>query len=251
MIQAVVFDLGHTLWDIKRGDGTDLERVYSEMRDRLSAILGIPDLPSGETFRRAVRDAYADEGDTYYINGPELRQPPTSYWVAKACRSLRLSVGDEVLESLTPPLFATEIGRLEVDEATRDAVRDLRAEGFKLGCITNTEADVGAIHAMLRQEGFFDLFDAIVVSSEEGWRKPHPSLFARAISILGVDKSATVFVGDSPYHDIGGAKSFGMRAILTTQYAERPWVDGVPDPDAAIAHMSELRIALDALNSAT
>ena len=49
-----------------------------------------------------------------------------------------------------------------------------------------------------------------------------------------------VFVGDSPYHDIGGAKAVGMAAVHTTQYVTRPGVPGTPPPDATIAHLREV-----------
>ena len=48
-----------------------------------------------------------------------------------------------------------------------------------------------------------------------------------------------VFVGDSPFHDVGGAQAVGMRTVLTTQYVTRP-TEGMPAADATISHVREL-----------
>ena len=126
-------------------------------------------------------------------------------------------------------------------QAVMDAhVAHLAASGYRLGCITNTLADTAAIRAMLRTHGFEQLMGSVVVSTEEGWRKPHRSLFDKALRELDVASGETVFVGDSPVHDIAGAKAAGLRTVLTRQYVDRPYPDGLPRPDATIDHLSEL-----------
>ena len=42
----------------------------------------------------------------------------------------------------------------------------------------------------------------------------HPSIFAAALQLLGVQAADAVMVGDSLEHDIEGALAVGMRAIL-------------------------------------
>jgi HAD superfamily hydrolase (TIGR01662 family) len=240
MIEAVIFDLGHTLWDIERADRGALDRAYVEMRDVLAARLGGDDLPPATVLRTAVTAALEAEADTYFTNSSVLEQPATHVWVQKGLRSLGLELDEALLREITPPLFATEIDRLVVQEGTLEGVLALHEAGIKLGCVTNTLADASAIHAMLRNHGFFDVMGAIIVSSGEGYRKPHSSLFEKAMRELCVSASECVFVGDSPYHDIGGAKALGMGAVLTRQYATRPPVPGVPDADAVIVHVREL-----------
>ena len=101
-------------------------------------------------------------------------------------------------------------------------------------------------------QGFAGLMRSMVVSAEEGWRKPHPSLFQKAMRELGVAPAESIFVGDSPWHDIAGAHGAGMRAVLTRQYVARPYSDADPQPDAVIDHVRELPgviIALDRTGS--
>ena len=118
-----------------------------------------------------------------------------------------------------------------------------------LGCVTNTLADGGAIRAMLRRHDIEDLMRAVVVSADEGWRKPHAMLFEKASIELGVAPQETVFVGDSPVHDIAGAKASGMFAVLTQQYKARPYEHFDPQPDAVISHLRELRQVISRLDT--
>jgi FMN phosphatase YigB (HAD superfamily) len=57
---------------------------------------------------------------------------------------------------------------------------------------------------------------------------------------LGVPPAETIFVGDSPWHDVAGAHEAGMRAVLTRQYVARPYTAADPQPDAVIDHLREL-----------
>ncbi|HZM76200.1 MAG TPA: HAD family hydrolase [Candidatus Limnocylindrales bacterium] len=69
-------------------------------------------------------------------------------------------------------------------------------------------------------------FAAVVHSAKVGVYKPDARIFARAISLLGVDVGRAVMVGDSPYSDIDGARSFGLRAVLIDRKDQRPGHEG-------------------------
>ena len=238
-IRAIVFDLGHTLWDITPQPAA-LARAYIEMRATLVQRLDRDDLPEAAAFQRAVRDVLHEAAKTYFADGPGLREPPPHEWVEQACRRLGVDVDEKLLREIAPPLFATEIDGLVVGDGVHAALTELSEAGYRLGCITNTLADTTAIRAMLRRQGFEAMMRSVVVSTDVGWRKPHRSLFDRSIRELDVAPDEAVFVGDSPVHDIGGAKAAGLRAVLTRQYVERPYPEGVAAPDAVIDHLSEL-----------
>jgi HAD superfamily hydrolase (TIGR01662 family) len=244
-IRAVIFDLGHTLWDIRR-DQRALERAYADLRATLARRLHRDDLPSANALMRAVgqalRNSYfsavVDELDTGSVD--TLKQPPSHIWIDSGCSALGLQLELDLLLEVTPPLFATEIDNLVSEEGTLAALEALAAAGYRLGCVTNTLAGAPAIHEMLRRHGFETLMRSVVVSAEEGWRKPHPSLFEKALRELEVEPAESLFVGDSPVHDIAGAKAAGMRAVLTRQYVARTYESLEPQPDAVVDHIREL-----------
>ena len=246
MIRAVLFDLGHTLWDIQ--SHTDaLNQAYIDAHAMLSSRLGREDLPPPEVIQRAVRDVLVEASQTYFSDGPNLDQPPSHVWIERGFRALKLELDDLVVREITPGLFATEREGLVVQEGTLEAVQAIADAGYRLGCITNTLADTATIRSFLRRHGFEPLMQTVIVSADEGWRKPHPRLFERALEELDVRPDETVYVGDSPLHDIGGAKNAGLHAVLTRQYATRPPVHGVPDADGEVSHLRELFDVLSAI----
>lgn len=54
---------------------------------------------------------------------------------------------------------------------------------------------------------------ATVLSVSEGWRKPHPNLFAAALAKYPVDPSRVAFVGDTWDADVEGPRRAGMSAF--------------------------------------
>ncbi len=253
MIRAVVFDLGHTIWDIGPHPAA-LDAAYAAMRAALAERLGRDDLPSATAFRDAVRDVLVEASETYFASDGTyathrlvVEQPPSTRWVDEGCRKLGVELEPGLLAEITPPLFATEGEALIVGDGTLEALHDLDASGYGLGCITNTLADTASIRAMLRRHDIEQLMRSVVVSADEGYRKPHRSLFEKSLRELRVQPHEAAFVGDSPVHDIAGAKAAGMYAILTQQYATRLYADATRQPDAVIHRLGELKSLLSSL----
>ena len=88
---------------------------------------------------------------------------------------------------------------------------DLRRLGLKLAIVSNWDC---SLPATLAELGLSGLVDEIVVSAEAGARKPAAAIFERALSGLGVEAEAALFIGDSPETDVAGAEAAGMRALL-------------------------------------
>ncbi|MDP9238352.1 MAG: HAD family hydrolase [Chloroflexota bacterium] len=242
-IRAIIFDLGHTLWDIESHPEA-LDAAYVDMRATLAGRLGRDDLPEAAAFQAAVRNVLFAASETYFTNSAEVEQPPSTMWVDRGCRALGIALDESLLGEITPPLFATEIDSLVCADGTADELASLSKQGYRLGCITNTLANTAAIRAMLRKHGVERFMESVVVSADEGWRKPHRSLFEKAARELRADRRECVFVGDSPLHDVGGAKAAGMSAVLTRQYVTRPYGAVDPQPDAVIYHLRELSAAI-------
>ena len=83
----------------------------------------------------------------------------------------------------------------------------------------------------------------MVVSSEVGYEKPDPRIYQDGLKQLGDAAAAsTLFVGDNPETDIGGAQAIGM----PTAWVRRggTWPAGSQPPDYQIDHVDELRTVL-------
>lgn len=104
-------------------------------------------------------------------------------------------------------------------------LRALAAAGFKLGLISNSHRPLDAFQEHFELQG---LIAGAVSSSDHGFMKPHPSIFASALALMGVDASAAVMVGDSYTHDIAGAQNAGMRGVLVHRSSDPAPDHGVP-----------------------
>lgn len=93
-----------------------------------------------------------------------------------------------------------------------DLIRGLAAR-YTLAVVTNTHHPP-LVPGHLAAMGIRDCFDAVVTSVEVGWRKPHPTIYATALSALGITAGAAAFVGDTYVADFAGPSRAGMTAFL-------------------------------------
>ncbi len=91
-----------------------------------------------------------------------------------------------------------------------DTLRALRRAAVRVGVVSDWQK--GLLH-FCAELGIADLFDAVVASSEVGFQKPDPRLFAVAQRKLGVSPDEILHVGDTAA-DIEGAGAAGFSALL-------------------------------------
>lgn len=114
----------------------------------------------------------------------------------------------------------------------KEILLTLRKKGYKLGLISNT-------HWRISSESnreFKRFFDAITLSYEHGYAKPHPSIFFATLEKLKSSPSSSLHVGDDPCTDIEGAHNMGMKTALVGRGATKGKADIV------IERLSELDV---------
>jgi len=100
------------------------------------------------------------------------------------------------------------------------------------------ESEIPAL-AILDAAGVRDVFAAVVVSDQVGWRKPRPDIFRYALDAAGADPARTLFVGDKAELDVAGAHRVGMDAAWINPEHE-PLPPEVRPPEYEIRDLSEL-----------
>ena len=90
---------------------------------------------------------------------------------------------------------------------------DYLMDRYKLGLVTNF-VDGPTARNVIEKYRFDEIFDVIVVSGEEGYRKPKRTLFDKALSGLKSQPEHSVMIGDTLIADVVGPKEIGMKAIL-------------------------------------
>lgn len=231
LLRAVLFDLGDTLVHLDRPWDevfhADLEALYSYL-----AKMGFRlDFQSfAETFIRVFDDASA-KADLYKI------EIPMEDIMAKVFRKSRLEVlGIDLIQNAMTEFFRPEIEAWQPYPDTIETLTALKAEGFKMGLISNAKSDY-AVRAILQRLDLQKFFEVVVTSAQLRIRKPRPDIFNRALIVLETKPPEAVFVGDSLEADIMGARSLGMKSIRVHQ---RP-IEGskLIDPGADVTSLTE------------
>ena len=90
---------------------------------------------------------------------------------------------------------------------------DRLAGDMRLGVVSNT-SDWTLVPTLLDSMGVTELFDVTVLSIEHVYRKPHPSIYQRALDALRSDSERVAFVGDTYEADYVGPRAVGLDAYL-------------------------------------
>jgi FMN phosphatase YigB (HAD superfamily) len=124
-------------------------------------------------------------------------------------------------------------------------LEELRRRGYRVATVTNRSLGGPRFRDEMDAMQLTHLFDAMAISCDHGWLKPHRALFDKALGDLGVAASEAVMVGDDLRADVFGARELGMVAV----WKRPPGRDDKPVrradgtevlPDFTIDHPGEL-----------
>ena len=79
-----------------------------------------------------------------------------------------------------------------------------------------------------------------------GAAKPARQIFDHAVAAGGAPAEQTLHVGDHPEYDVNGARDAGLRTAWVNRDGS-DWPDALPEPDAVVSHVGELRALLAAV----
>ena len=206
MIKAVIFDMFETLVTLFTG------RTY--FSENISADLGQP----LEAFRKYWHETEKDrtlgkysmeEGLAISLKNLGAYSPEN---VQLVCRKRREALGDTFND---------------IPEQSLWLLKTLHEKGLKVGLITNTFSDeCELIHA----SPLYPLFDAAMISYEQGLLKPDPQIYNRMMQALNVKPEECLYVGDGGSHELTGARSLGMYAVQCTWFHDRAFEPHIPCP---------------------
>lgn len=190
-IRAVIFDLWETLvdWDHARA-----ARMFDEMATRVGITT--------EEFR--------SRWDTR--DNPRYIAPIREALYA-------IGIDAEAHDDICEIRLAYNREALVPREGAVETLRELRADGYRLGLITVCSEEV---EQLFPQTALAGLFDAEVFSNAVGLAKPDPRIYGHCCELLGVEPYEAVFVGDGANDELEGARRVGMEAILIHRPGQDP-----------------------------
>jgi HAD superfamily hydrolase (TIGR01549 family) len=149
---------------------------------------------------------------------PELEHDE-EIWVAFTERIIRGMGGeaDSAYDCAVAMTSAWEHAEhFELYEDALPVLEELRAQGLKLGLVSNTGRNLDEFVAHHRLD-----IDAALGSGAFGRTKPHPTIFRAVLERLAVEPAEAAMVGDSPEDDVEGARAAGIEAAFLLDREDR------------------------------
>jgi putative hydrolase of the HAD superfamily len=196
-----------------------------------------------ETDMAEFLEAYTQAHEKYrLIRYENLREVTNAVWVCEALNSLGCTVNpeDPRIKVALNIFFKDYVDSLECRPYAKKLIRRVK-EYCKLGLVSNfTYAPV--VYASLRELGINRFFNTVLVSDENGWRKPHKRIFRDALRKLQVTAKQAVFIGDSPLEDIKGAQATEMKTVfvLSQFYSLKDLYESRQKPDFIVGDLREI-----------
>ena len=98
-----------------------------------------------------------------------------------------------------------QISNLKHDERLIDIFKRLRADGYKLACASNSIRR--SVLVMLSKIGIIEYMDLILSNEDVKNSKPHPEMYWKSMSMMGVLPEETLIVEDSPHGLLAASRS--------------------------------------------
>ena len=102
-------------------------------------------------------------------------------------------------------LTIEEISELKPDLSLIELFKELRSRGYQLACASNSIRR--SVLVMLAKIGIIEYMDLIVSNEDVKNSKPHPEMYWKSMSMMGVLPEETLIVEDSPHGLLAASRS--------------------------------------------
>jgi phosphoglycolate phosphatase len=186
-MQAAIIDLDGTLVDTL-GD-------FSAALDAMLGTLGWPPVP------RDVVAGFIGKGSEHLVQATLAHVGAPAQRYAQAFAAYQEAYG--VVNGRAATVYP----------GVAQGLRDLRAAGLKLACLTNKPT--GYARDLLRMKGLLDAFAFVFGGDAFERKKPDPLPLLKTCEALGVPPAAALVIGDSS-NDARAARAAGCPVVLVS-----------------------------------
>lgn len=200
----MLFDMGGTLLSYAARAQMGSANVTA-----LARLGFVADDPAVQDARRRA----AEEVEAAYATRPSfIHRDLFRDRLVRTAELLGVTASADVLDRYDEEQRAAVIEHLTPMPGVHDALRGLRARGVYVGVVSNADDDY--LGPVLERNGLDVLVDHWTSSEEADSCKPDGRIYAYSLAKAGRTPAETLFVGDSPQHDVAGAQRAGLRAVL-------------------------------------
>ena len=206
MIKAVVFDMFETLVSLFDG------RMY--FSEHIAADLGVEHM----TFRKA----WHETEDTRTLGKITIEEG-----IDDALKALGVySESNAKMVADGRMAMLEDTFRLVSDESI-NLLKNLHKKGIYTGLISNCYSDEAKI---IKESALYPLFDAVMLSYEQGMAKPDPAIYHKMAEELGVKPEECLYVGDGGCRELFTAREIGMHPVQALWYRHQMFEPHIPSP---------------------
>lgn len=212
MYDNYIFDLYGTLADIRTNESKAyLWRKMSEFYSSMGAAYGPRQLR--REFRRLERESTQKlQREAEHAGKEDILAEPDLTEVFGELFAEKGIPCDRQTARLAAVFFRTLSRQyLQVYDGVKETLAQLRSRGKGVYLLSNAQSDF--TRPELELMGLTEAFDGILISSEEGCRKPSPAFFRRLLERYHLDPAECLMVGNDEDSDIGGAAGAGMDSL--------------------------------------
>lgn len=191
--KAIIFDNEQVLVD------SDWERVA-----RAAQSIGYPALKPEElvvSFR-----LYTDAPDNPLYQYARGELSATDFW----SRVLKHHKMQPTPKNIKAMQAALEMLITDVDPDALDVAQKLKAEGYRVFILSNTNPDI--LRGNRERYNYMDFFDGSYFSCEIGHRKPEPNAYQRILQDHGLSPEDCLFIDDQE-RNLTAAAALGIRTL--------------------------------------
>ena len=237
-IRAVFFDFGGTLFSYHSLGGSSVQMI-----ERVARGAGYLGSDVGELARAYARSS----GAAFAAYAPQpfyLHRDVFHDLFRRFAAELDLTVTPEYLELAYTEMHDWMVGSFSLRDECLRVLGALRERGLYLSIVSNIDDEF--LQPMVARSGLEEWMDDWSSSEEARSCKPDAGFFLHALGKSGCRAAEVLFVGDSPEHDIAGARSVGMCTALIVDAGVAPpgnrgeMDESLTRPDHTIRSLDEL-----------
>lgn len=207
-----IFDLYGTLVDIRTNEENPyLWKRISELYTSLGAPYSFRELK--KSYKQAVNEAVCHvqrEGEKRF--GREFIGEPDLTAVFQQLYQIKGASCSSEQAAMTAHFFRIlSRQKLQVYNGVKETLQRLRENGRGVYLLSNAQRDF--TRPDMELVGLTDFFDGILISSEEGCKKPSPVFFHRLLERYGLKARDCLMMGNDVNSDIACARAVGMDAL--------------------------------------
>ena len=228
------FDLGGTLFEYPKQ-----RKSFGKFIEQVGAVAGdttIPNEEIGQAFGRAHQQVSKEFAQLDYYLHADMFRATYEY----AFENLALQADETLYQEYSAHQHESIVTGMALKNDCIETLAALKEKGLYCSIVSNIDEDM--LQPLVTREGLENYLDHWTSSEAAQSCKPHAKFFEVSLDKSGLAAEQVLFVGDSPEHDINGAKPLGFQTVLVQNGNAPPLQSGaaVVEPHHVVTELKEL-----------